>query len=108
MPVDAVTALPPHLHSATDREVVLPFAEATEALDYLDRQGWRFLGWEGGVRHRDGRLGHSTQYQGTVTLAGTPDDVQMGLDIIRAEQERWDLDPEVPGGQLLFCLTFDD
>ena len=104
--MDAVEDLPPHLISASDREVVLPLAEATEALEFLTSRGWRFLGWEGWVRHRDGRLSHSARFQGTASLEGTSADVDFGRVTMQADQAAWNHEPEVPGGHLLFCVTF--
>jgi hypothetical protein len=62
--------IPPHLRelSISDREIVLPLAEALEAVDYLEQHSFLILGWEGWVKCADGRVGHgSAGYLSTFT-----------------------------------------
>ena len=51
--------------SASDREIVLPFADALRAIDLLQQKGARGVAWEGWIRDSV-RLGHSARHQGTV------------------------------------------
>jgi hypothetical protein len=63
-------SIPTHLRerSISDREIVLPLAEALEAVDYLEQHSFLILGWEGWVKTADGRVGHgSAGYLSTFT-----------------------------------------
>jgi hypothetical protein len=62
--------IPAHLRerSISNREIVLPLAEALEAIDYLEQQSLLILGWEGWVKTAEGRVGHgSAGYLSTFT-----------------------------------------
>ncbi|WP_213434583.1 MULTISPECIES: hypothetical protein [Lysobacteraceae] len=62
--------IPPHLRmrSISPREIVLPLADALEAIDYLESRSALILGWEGWVKAADGRVGHgSAGYLSTFT-----------------------------------------
>src|SRR5260370_1333397 len=45
--------------SLSDREIVLPYDEALQALDILVKADWALLGWEGWEKDAEGRRGHS-------------------------------------------------
>ena len=62
--------IPPHLarKSISDLEIVLPMPEALEAIDFLESKDVQILGWEGWVKSMDGRVGHGSAPQGTVSL----------------------------------------
>ena len=47
--MEGIDLLPEALRSKSlsDREIVLPYQEALQALDILTAAGWAFLGWEG-------------------------------------------------------------
>jgi hypothetical protein len=101
-------------HSLSDRELVLRLPEALEAVKALAAANVPVLGWEGWIRHPDGRVGHSREHQGTVSIeqeAGEAktDYVDRSVSIAQksmiAAQEEWDRRAEVPGGQLYFCIT---
>jgi hypothetical protein len=95
--------------SASKDEFVVPFAESLEAMDALEKGGGRLLGWEGWLRRADGSLGHSSNHQGTVDLARMSRESAFALcrkTIIEAHSEHARV-PEVDGGELLFCITYD-
>src|SRR5689334_16067045 len=54
--------------SISQQEIVLPLTEALEAIDLLEARGLLILGWEGWVKTADGRVGHGSAPQGTVSL----------------------------------------
>src|SRR5688572_14334894 len=114
--VSIVSDLPSDLmqSSLSDRELVLRLPEALAALKALAAGNLPVLGWEGWIRYPDGRVGHSRQHQGSVSLdrdpgETMPDYVQRSVGFARttiiAAQDAWDQEPEVPGGQLYFCIT---
>jgi hypothetical protein len=88
---------------------VLPFDDATAALNALEESGASILGWEGWLRYSDNRLGHSAKYQGTADLAQLPlaDAYNFCRATIRDAYQAFLSSPEVEGGELLFCLTYD-
>ena len=93
--------------SASDQELVLPLASALEALGILERSGVVVLGWEGWLRYPDGRLGHSAKHQGTSSeqLATPPEQRAWLSRTMRLSQSEHDASPEIPGSELLFCIT---
>ena len=100
--------------SLSDRELVLRLPEALAALEALATAQVPVLGWEGWIRYPDGRVGHSRQYQGTVSIDRDPgeamtDYIQRSVSFTRttiiADQDAWDREPEVPNGELYFCIT---
>ena len=54
--------------SISASEVVLPEGAAMEAIDIAEAEGVLILGWEGWVKCVDGRVGHGSAPQGTVSL----------------------------------------
>ncbi len=74
--MDEISLLPQMLReqSLSDREIVLPYQEAKEALELLERAHWALLGWGGWVKYPDGTHGFA------------PGGV-MGADIQRKEGE---------------------
>lgn len=101
-------------HSLSDRELVLPLPEALAALEALASSRVPVLGWEGWIRYPDGRVGHSRQHQGSVSIDRDPgealiDYVRRSIDLTRRTitlaQDSWDREPEIHGGQLYFCIT---
>jgi hypothetical protein len=60
--VSQLDNIPPHLQkqSISVKEIVLPLADALEAVDYLESRSFLILGWEGWVRAADGRVGHGS------------------------------------------------
>jgi hypothetical protein len=76
--LDDIDLLPQVLReqSLSQREIVLPYRQALEALWVLMTARWALLGWEGWVKYPDGRHGP------------TPGGV-MGADVARKEGETW-------------------
>ena len=97
------------LRSASSVELVLEYADALAALDALENSGATVLGWEGWLRHADGRLGHSGRYQGTADLSGLSRSQAYDLcrTTITDAHSEYLTAPEVPHAQLLFCLSHD-
>ena len=95
--------------SASSVELVLAYADAMIALDTLESSGASVLGWEGWLRHSDGRLGHSAKHQGTVDLSGLSRSGVYTLcrTTIRDAHAAHLAAPEALGADLLFCLTHD-
>ena len=92
--------------SASDRELVLPLAAALEALRLFEQAGTYALGWEGWLRYPDGRLGHSAKHQGTAFELASPVEQHAWLSrTMLQSQTEHDAHPEVPGSELLFCIT---
>jgi len=95
--------------SASPRELVLAYADALKALTELQRHNARVLGWEGWLRHPDGRVGHSADHQGTADLSSL--DFAAAYELcrtsIREAQTQFDSQPERSGCELLFCITYD-
>jgi hypothetical protein len=103
-------ALPKRLldASASSTELVLPFIEALEALDLLQRSGAAVLGWEGWLRYPDGRKGHSQAHQGTADIAGEKRLAPYLLcrETMQKAHSKHSASPEQPGAELLFCITY--
>src|SRR5713226_3739385 len=76
--LDEIDLLPQALReqSLSDREIILPYQQALEALSVPMRANWVRLGWEGWVNYPDGRHGQ------------TPGGVR-GADGERKGGERW-------------------
>lgn len=62
--------LPLHIReiSISSEEIVLTEEAAIVAINYLETQDVRILGWEGWLRYPDGSIGHGNAPQGTVSL----------------------------------------
>jgi len=60
--VDALAALPEELkrRSLSDREIVLPYEDALQAVAFFVSAWWALLGWEGWVRRPSG-IGHDAR-----------------------------------------------
>lgn len=100
--------------SVSDREIVLPFGHALRAIDHLALSGHGILAWEGWLEYLDGRHGHSPNHQGTVSIIPNTGEswptyvarsAQFARETIQAAQAEYDLSPDVPGANLLFCVT---
>jgi len=104
-------SIPEHLvsASASERELVLPFAASLEALNAIAAGGGRILGWDGWLRRSDGSLGHSAAHQGTANLTGIVQDEVLELcrKTMAAANREHSHSPEIRGSELLFCITYD-
>lgn len=93
--------------SLSQRVLILPYDAALTAIDLLSANGRRIENWEGWVKMRDGARAKSLSYGGSFALPSEPpraaETAKAG--ITRAHQ-RWQRDPEYPGAELYFGLTF--
>jgi hypothetical protein len=112
----ALQILPKHIRSRSfsQREIVLDFEDALEAIQLLKQKGWAIISWEGWLSFPDGRVGHSDQFQGTVELLPFSDEswakyVQRAAEHARAtilkSAHDWDRTQKDAGSKLLYCLT---
>jgi hypothetical protein len=87
--------------------LILPFDAALAAIDHMARAGRRLENWEGWVRLRDGGRTKSLSHGGSFALS--PDAARAAesakAGITRA-RDRWLRDPEYPGAELYYGLTF--
>src|SRR2546421_12940615 len=101
--MDNIELLPKALReqSLSDREIVLPYQEALQALDLLTAARWALLGWEGWVKYADGRHGHAPGGMGTTTIeqktgeaweAYVHRSARFCHETIKAEQQLWNTD----------------
>ena len=93
--------------SASPNETVLTYADAMVLLSIYEKTDVKVLGWEGWIKYPDGRLGHSSNHQGTVCLSSLSKVSALTLirsTIIESYRE-WLEDPEVQNAELLFCIT---
>lgn len=93
--------------SISSREIALPMEAALEAIDLLERQGVHILGWEGWVKGDDGRVGHGTAPQGTVSLdrLSVHEAAQLCRKTIPPDAAQWVRDNPGTTDALHFCIT---
>ena len=101
--------LPKRLREASisQREIVLPMAEALEAVDLLESKGVQILGWEGWVKDAQGRVGHGSAPQGTGSLQylSVHEAAQLCRTTIPADAAQWTQDDPGSTDALHFCIT---
>jgi hypothetical protein len=101
--------LPPELasQSISSNAVILPLDAALGAIAHMTQTGRRLENWEGWVKLRDGGRTRSLQHAGSFALsrdaARAADTAVAG---IRRAAEHWARNPEYPGAELFFGLTF--
>ena len=102
-------ALPESLtkQSLSPGAIILPYDAALAAIDHMTGQGRRLENWEGWVKMRDGGRARSLAHSGSFALAS---DAARAADTAKAgmarARERWERQPEYPGAELYFGLTF--
>ena len=104
-----LAALPPELakQSISPTTLMLPLAAAVEAIAHLTRQGRRLDSWEGWVKLRDGTRAKSLAHGGSFALSRDPARAAAsGTEAIKKAQIFWERNPEYPGAELYFALTF--
>jgi hypothetical protein len=102
-------ALPPALaqQSLSQQVLILPYDAAIAAIDHLTSTGRRLENWEGWVKLRDGARAKSLSYGGSFALPSeAPRSAETAKAGIARAHERWQHDPEYPGAELYFGLTF--
>ncbi len=105
----ALAALPPELakQSISPTTLMLPHAAAVEAIAHLTRQGRRLDSWEGWVKLRDGTRAKSLAHGGSFALSRDPGRAAASAtEAIKKAQIFWERNPEYPGAELYFALTF--
>lgn len=93
--------------SISSCEIVLPYGAALEAIDLLEGQGIHILGWEGWVKGQDGRIGHGSAPQGTVSLDSLSirEAAQLCRETIPVDYTQWLNDNPGTADVLHFCIT---
>ncbi|UPW17231.1 hypothetical protein M0C34_13375 [Agarivorans sp. TSD2052] len=93
--------------SASDNELVVCYTDAMALLSIYELSHTKVLGWEGWMKYKNGNIGHSKKYQGTVDLSALPKTSAITLcksTIMQAFTE-WQEKPEASEASLLFCIT---
>lgn len=95
--------------SISDKEIVLPLQAALEAINFFESQQIKILGWEGWVKDAQGRVGHGSAPQGTVSLDHLPlkEAINLCRSTIVSESAQWEVDNKGTDDVLHFCLTID-
>jgi len=105
----ALALLPAELasHSISHREIVLPLAEALQAINILESKGILILGWEGWVKDRVGRIGHGSAPQGTGSLQSLSVEEAAAVcrQTIPQDAAQWDAENPGTTDELHFCIT---
>ncbi|KQT35997.1 MULTISPECIES: hypothetical protein [unclassified Methylophilus] len=93
--------------SISEQEIVLPTAEAIEAIDILESQGYLVLGWEGWVKSSNGVIGHQNAPQGTISLEGlsVASAAQLCRETIQKEAAQWLTSNQGSKDELHICIT---
>ena len=72
-------------------------------------EGRRLENWEGWVKLRDGSRARSLTHAGSFALPREPQRAaDTARDGMQRAQARWDRDPEYPGAELYFALSFGE
>ncbi|MDP7033262.1 MAG: hypothetical protein QF752_02090 [Planctomycetota bacterium] len=90
-------------------EWVLSYSDTLELLYLCALKDIPVYGWEGWVGLPTGKLTHSKRYQGTVDLGSMSNESALAWlkqTVMRANRE-WQDQPEIEGGELLFCVEID-
>lgn len=93
--------------SLSQSEIVLSYQDAVKTIRIFGKAGVRVAGWEGWLRYPDGRFGHSIRYQGTsgIETLSQAESNSLILESINSAQLAWDIEAEVEGAELLYCIT---
>jgi hypothetical protein len=106
----SLSGLPPELakQSLSPAKIILPLDAAIEALAHLTKNGRRLENWEGWVRLPDGSRAKSLTHSGSFALSPDPSRAaETATAAMRHACTYWERNPEYPGGQLYFGLTFE-
>jgi len=86
---------------------MLPQAAAIAAIAHLTQQGRRLESWEGWVKLRDGTRAKSLTHSGSFALShDAARAATIATEAIKKAQIFWERNPEYPGAELYFALTF--
>lgn len=94
------------LQSLAQDQIVLPEAEAIQAIDQLHAKGFHVLGWHAWTQTTDGEIEQHPRTQNPDTLAKLPrkQAAETCKQSIRAYAQRWTQEHPNPTTQLYFCL----
>ena len=115
--MDEIDLLPEALRSQSlsEREIVLSYQQALEALEILVAANFALLGWEGWVKYADGRHGHTPggvmgteaieQEVGETWENYVQRSARFCAETMTKEQQAWNTHPGSAHLPLYFCLT---
>jgi hypothetical protein len=115
--MDEIDLLPEALRSQSlsEREIVLSYQQALEALEILVAATFALLGWEGWVKYADGRHGHTPggvmgtepieQEVGETGENYVQRSARFCAETMTKEQPAWNTHPGSAHLPLSFCLT---
>ena len=93
--------------SISSNGIVLPLDAALAAIAHMAQQGRCLENWEGWVRLRDGGRTRSLQHAGSFALSrDATRAAETATKSMRRAAEHWARNPEYPGAELFFGLTF--
>ena len=105
----ALEFLPPEIMalSISQREIVVPLKEALEVVDIMESKGILILGWEGWVKTEDGRVGHGSAPQGSVSLedCSVADAAEICRKTMNEDAAEWESKNKGSNEKLHFCIT---
>lgn len=89
--------------------LILPFDAALKEIADRAGRGVRLENWEGWVHFRNGMRAKSLSVSGSFALSRDPARAAASATAgIQHANARWQRDPEYPGAELLFGLTFSE
>ena len=93
--------------SISKREIVVPFEEALRVVDIMEDKGVLILGWEGWVKNEDGRVGHGSAPQGTVSLedCSVEETAEICRKTMTEDAAEWEKENKGSSDKLHFCIT---
>ena len=87
--------------------LILPFDAALKEIAERAERGVRLENWEGWVQFRDGMRARSLSVGGSFALSRDASRAAASATAgMQRAHDRWQRDPEYPGAELLFGLTF--
>jgi hypothetical protein len=104
-----LAALPPELakQSISHATIMVPLDAALAAITHLTQHGRRLENWEGWVKLRDGTRAKSLMHGGSFALSRDPERAAAtATTAMQKAQVFWERNPEFPGAELYFSLTF--
>jgi hypothetical protein len=113
--MNGLTLLPKEMQerSLSDREIVLDYEDALQALDIIVDAKWAFLGWEGWAKYPDGKVGHC-DYQGTTSIKkekgqSWEEYIHDGYTVVKKTMQEdyvdWVKSEKAKEYELYFCIT---
>jgi hypothetical protein len=113
--MDDIALLPKTLRhqSLSDREIVLPYQEALQAIHILVAANWALLGWEAWLKFPSGAhlqpldmvFDTPERKPGEAWIAYVQRSVLFCQKAMEKEQQLWEREPREANMALYFCLT---